>query len=214
MTAYAAIAAATAIAASIGRETPTTKSPCSKTRGRYLNRNRKAVSNTQLDSSPRTLKSSRRMRIVLGQGPLCVFVTLPYFVYWRAGTFVLVLDIGADWPAFLLQQLQHGLDWRVALAPRRVVALVLFSILQMQVRDVGVVLADVRDRIEVGRGEMPDVEVHLVVLRHLHGRREAFRRGKLVGVGQVRVAVHRHPHAVLFGKRDHALRHRQRRRRG
>ncbi len=61
----------------------------------------------------------------------------------RALAAILVLDVRGDRPPFLLQQLQHLANRRVALAPRHVVALVLLAILQVQVRDVGVMLADV-----------------------------------------------------------------------
>src|SRR3954454_8583111 len=66
---------------------------------------------------------------------------------------VFVLDVGGNRPLLLLEQLEYFADRRLALAPRDVVALVLLAILQVQVRDVGVVLADVGDRVVVGGGE-------------------------------------------------------------
>src|SRR5258708_26038357 len=47
----------------------------------------------------------------------------------------------------------------------------LLAILEMQVRDARVVFADIRHRIEVGGGEMTDVEVHLEALRQLQDRK-------------------------------------------
>src|SRR5207249_4183046 len=98
-----------------------------------------------------------------GERRLGVRETLLHFFDRSALPLVLVFNIGADRPLLALQQLQDLPDRRLALAPRRVVALVLLAILQMQVRDVGMMLTDVRDRIEVRRREMPDVEVHLEV---------------------------------------------------
>src|SRR5436190_5411329 len=131
---------------------------------------------------------------------------LLHFLHRAGLSTVLILDVGANRPAFFLEQLQRLANRRLALAPWRVVTLVLLPILQVQVRDVGVVLTDVRDRIEVRRGEVPDVEVHLEVLRHLHRRREAVGRAELVRVGRVRLAVHGDDHAVLPGERRHSLR--------
>src|SRR5437763_16132014 len=86
---------------------------------------------------------------------------LLHFLDRRAGAAILVLDVGANRPLLLLQELQRLANRRVALPPRHVVALVLLAVLEVQVRDVGVVLPDVVERVEVGRGEVADVEVHL-----------------------------------------------------
>src|SRR3954469_8026215 len=72
----------------------------------------------------------------------------------RAGALVLVLDVGGNRPLLLLQELQPLANRRLALPPRRVVPLVLPAILEVQVRDAGVVLADVRDGVVVRRREM------------------------------------------------------------
>ena len=69
----------------------------------------------------------------------------------------------------------------------------------------GVMLADVGDRVVVGGREVADVEVDLEVLRHLHRRGEAFGRRELVRVADVRVVVHRHDHLVLVGERRDPL---------
>src|SRR5688572_12184530 len=81
----------------------------------------------------------------------------------RAGATVFVLDVGADRPALPFEQLQNIADRSVARAPRHVVPLCLLSILDVQVGDAVVMLADVRDRIVVGRREVPDVEIDLEV---------------------------------------------------
>src|SRR5690349_5930972 len=70
---------------------------------------------------------------------------LLHFLHRRAGAAVLVLHVGANRPLLLLQELQRLANRRVALSPRHVVALVLLAILQVQVRDVGVVLPDVAE---------------------------------------------------------------------
>src|SRR5437773_1731778 len=77
-----------------------------------------------------------------GERLLRVLVTFPDLFDGRALAAVFVLDIGPDRPAFLFQQLQHVANRRLALSPGRVVALILFAILQMQIGDVGVVLAN------------------------------------------------------------------------
>src|SRR6185369_4565678 len=61
---------------------------------------------------------------------------------------VLELDVRRDVPLVFLQELQHVLDRRIALPPRSVATAVgrLLLVLEVQVRDAGVVLLDERDR--------------------------------------------------------------------
>src|SRR5262249_1941488 len=73
---------------------------------------------------------------------------LPDFLDGGPGAAVLVFDVGANRPLLFLQELERFANRRVALAPRHVVALVLLPILQVQVGDVGVMLRDVRERVE------------------------------------------------------------------
>src|SRR4029453_5287037 len=72
--------------------------------------------------------------------------TLRHFLDRRPLPAVLVFDVGRDRPLLALQQLQHLANRRVALAPRHVVALVLLAVLQVQVGDLRMVLADIGDR--------------------------------------------------------------------
>ena len=92
--------------------------------------------------------------------------------------------------------------------------MILFTILQVQIGDVRMVLADVRDGVEVAGGEMADIEVHLEVLRHLHGGGEAVRRGEFVRIVDLGVAVHRDDHPMLLGERLDTFCNIERRRRG
>src|SRR5712692_9776095 len=101
----------------------------------------------------------------------------------RAGPTVFIFDVGGDRPAFFFEELQDLADRGVAFTPRRVVALMLFSILDVEVRDVGVMRLDVRDRVEVGGNEVSDVQIDLEVLRQLHRGGEAIGRRELVGIG-------------------------------
>src|SRR5439155_25582614 len=87
-------------------------------------------------------------------------VTFLHFFDRRSRPAILVFDVGADRPALTLQQLKHLADRRVALPPRRVVALILFAVLQMEVGDVRVMLADISHGIEVRASEVADVEFH------------------------------------------------------
>src|SRR5262245_11495902 len=80
---------------------------------------------------------------------------LLHFLDRRALAAVLVLDVDGNRPPLALDQLQRLADRRLALAPWQVVALILLSILQVQVRDVGVMRLDELDGVEVGGGEMP-----------------------------------------------------------
>src|SRR5260221_8281221 len=68
---------------------------------------------------------------------------LLHFLDRRARALVLVFDVRGDGPAVGLDELEDLADRRVPLAPDRVVALVLLAILEVDVRDVGVVFADV-----------------------------------------------------------------------
>ena len=145
----------------------------------------------------RLLTRNRRARASPGQRLLHERQALPDLFDRRPGAAILVFDVSDDRPSLLLQHLQHRRNRRVALAPRHVVALISPPILEVQVADVGVVLAEIRDRVEVGRGEVTDVQIHLEVLRQLHCRGEAVGRGEFVGIVGVRVAVHRDDHLVL-----------------
>src|SRR5438094_7698763 len=60
------------------------------------------------------------------------------------GDFVFQFDIRVNWPLFLLQQLQHFLDRRLSVAPRKVGA-VCIAILQVQTDDLVVILFDHRN---------------------------------------------------------------------
>src|SRR5213079_1048585 len=108
-----------------------------------------------------------------GERLLHIVETLRDLFDRRARPAIFVLDVRADRPAFLFQQLQDFADRGVPFAPACVVPLILLTILQVQIGDVRMVLADVRDGVEVAGGEMADIEVHLEVLRHLHGGGEA-----------------------------------------
>src|SRR4029453_15595374 len=66
---------------------------------------------------------------------------------------MLVFDVGANRPALFLEQLQDVPDRRVAGSPRGVVALVFLAILEVQVGDARVMLADVGHRVVVGGSE-------------------------------------------------------------
>ena len=78
----------------------------------------------------------RRSAGVSRERLLCVFEALLHLFRRRAGAAIFVFDVRRDRPPLLLEQLQHVLDRCVALAPRRVVPLVLLAILEMQVGDV------------------------------------------------------------------------------
>src|SRR5262249_10329157 len=83
---------------------------------------------------------------------------------------VLELDVRRNVPFVFLQELQHVLDRRIALPPWRVAAAVgrLLLVLEVQVRDAGVVLLDERDRIVASLCVMADVHVGAVILRGGH----------------------------------------------
>src|SRR5580765_111235 len=119
---------------------------------------------------------------------------------------MLVFDVRADRPALFAEQPQHFLDRRVARAPRHVVALVLLAILQVQVRDAVVMVADVLHGVEVRGREVADIEVDLEVLRHLHRLGKTLGRRELAGLRRVRVPVHRDSDLVFLGERRDALR--------
>ena len=136
-----------------------------------------------------------------------------HFLDRRARALVFVLEVGRDRPLVLLQQLQHFAHRRVACAPLHVRPLIALAVLDVQVRDVRVVLAEVRDRVVIRGREVADVEIDLEILRHRQRRREAFGRRELVRVLDVRMVVHRDDHLVLLGERRDPLRRRQRARR-
>src|SRR6266571_4178722 len=73
----------------------------------------------------------------------------------RSRPAVFVLDVGGNRPPLFLEELENLANRRVALAPRRVVALMALSILHVKIRDVGVMRVDVGHRIEIGGHEMP-----------------------------------------------------------
>jgi hypothetical protein len=136
-----------------------------------------------------------------------------HFVDRRPRTLVFIFEVCRDRPLVLAEQSQHFANRRIPLSPGHVVALVPPAILDVQVRDGGVVLANVRDRVEIGRGEVTDVEIHLEVLRKLLGGGKALRCRKLVRILQIGVVVHRHHHLVFLREGRDAFRRRERARR-
>src|SRR5204862_3638773 len=109
------------------------------------------------------LRLRPRSASLSGERPLLELEALLDLLDRRAGPTVFIFDVGRDRPAFFFEELQDLADRGVALTPRRVVALMLFSILDVEVRDVGVMRLDVRDRVEVGGNEVSDVQIDLEV---------------------------------------------------
>src|SRR6266851_5563436 len=109
---------------------------------------------------PRTKNEGPRTS---SQRPLLELEALLHLFDRRASPAVLIFDVGGNRPAFFFEELQDLADGGVAFTPRRVVALMLFPILDVEVRDVGVMRLDVRDRVEISGHEMSDVQVDLEV---------------------------------------------------
>src|SRR5262245_35153649 len=112
-------------------------------------------------SAPPELRWSASL---LGGRFFCVRQTIPHLVHRASLPAIFELDVDGKRPPLALEELQDFPDRRVARPPRHVVALVLLAILEVQVRDVGVVRRDVLDGVEVRRSEVADVEVDLEVL--------------------------------------------------
>src|SRR4051812_32761226 len=74
---------------------------------------------------------------------------------------VFVFDEGTNRPPLPFEERQHLRDLRVARAPWRVVALITLAVLDVQVGDVAVMLAEVGNGVVVGGGEVTDVEIDL-----------------------------------------------------
>src|SRR3954447_18413541 len=122
---------------------------------------------------------------------------------------VLELDIRRDVPAFAPKDAKDRTDGRIPLPPRQIGAAVRrrLPILQVQVRDARVILAQERHGVEAAGCEVADVEIDGVVLRIREARREALWTRDFVGVRQVRVTVVRDDYLVSIGEWRHALRH-------
>src|SRR5579864_1376811 len=75
----------------------------------------------------------------------------------------------------------------------------------MQVAYPIMVSLQIGDRIEVRLGEVADIQVDLVVVRHGKDLREAFRSSQLIGIGEVRVIVKGDRELMLVDDRDQLL---------
>src|SRR5262245_45478195 len=127
---------------------------------------------------------------------------------------VFVLDVRRNGVFLLFQKLENLLDRRVALSPGCVRAIILLTILQMQVGNAVVVLLDESDWIIAGSEKMTDVQIDAEILRHRHGLLEAFRLGEFIRVRKIGMTVHPDPDFVLVSKRRDSLCRAQRRRCG
>jgi hypothetical protein len=108
----------------------------------------------------------------LREAHLRVSQTLGDLLNWctRGAAFVLVFDICREGVLFLLHELENGLDRRISLAPWEVVhadvrgdgmeVTASLAILQVNVRNVRVILLDERDRVVACGGEVADIQVY------------------------------------------------------
>src|SRR6185312_912060 len=118
---------------------------------------------------------------------------------------VFVFDGGLNGPFFLLKQLEHFDDRGIPLAERNV-RIVVLLVLDVDVRDVIVVLFDKRNgRDLVACREVADIEVDAIPGVHRYGLLPALRAAERFLAGDVRVAVIADPHLVLFGEFAQAL---------
>src|SRR5882672_6269845 len=86
--------------------------------------------------------------------------------YRGAGAGVLVFNVGGEPITLVLEELQHWLDRRVAVAEGLVGTVVALAILQVQVGDLLVVRADEADRVETCGAEVSDIEINSIQRRH------------------------------------------------
>src|SRR3954464_7551729 len=168
----------------------------------------------------RPIQSSRKLRwrragaavhrgevtnaIVSRQGRLHERRALLHFGDGTALPAVFVFDEGANRPPLAFEEREHFRDLGIARAPWRVVALITLAVLDVQVGDVAVVLAEVGNRVVVGGGEVADVEIGLEVLRQGERSGEAFGPGEFVRVAGVRVVMDGDVHPVPLGEWDDA----------